>query len=84
MYDLVSSKYFPLAPTYNTWAKEIVYLYATDERVAIAKLMALSFFYDAINYSNKQTDKAEFWTDLLYLGMKVSPKGHFAPHAKIS
>ena len=44
----------------------------------------LSFFYDAIVYSEKQKDKAEFWTEILYLGMKVSAKGHFAPHAKIS
>ena len=84
MYNFVSKKYFPLAPKFNTWIKDIVYLFATDERVAKAKLMMLSFFYDAINHSEKQKDKAEFWTDLLYLGMKVSAKGHFAPHAKIS
>ena len=84
MYNLVSKKYFPLAPKFNTWIKDIVYLFATDERVAKAKLMMLSFFYDAINHSEKQKDKAEFWTDLLYLGMKVSAKGNFAPHAKIS
>ena len=84
MYNFVSEKHFKLAPKFNTWAKDIVYLFATDERVAQAKLAMLSFFYDAIVYSEKQKDKAEFWTDLLYLGMKVSPKGHFAPHAKIS
>ena len=84
MYNFVSSKYFTLAPKFNVWVKDIVYLYATDERVGKAKVMMLSFFYDAITYSEKQKDKAEFWTDLLYLGMKVSPKGSFAPHAKIS
>jgi hypothetical protein len=41
--------------------------------------MQLHFFHDALkNYSNK----SEFWTDLLYLGMKVGDR--FAPHAKIS
>jgi len=84
MYNFVSKKHFPLAPKFTTWTKDIVYLFATDERVAQAKLAMLSFFYDAIKYSEKQKDKAEFWTDLLYLGMKVSTKGHFAPHAKIS
>ena len=84
MYEFVSKKYFTLAPSFNTWVKDIVYLYAVDDRVARCKLMVLSFFFDAIKYSEKQKDKAEFWTDLLYLGMKVSPKGHFAPHAKIS
>jgi hypothetical protein len=84
MYNFVSKKHFPFAPKFKTWVKDIVYLYATDERVAKAKLMMLSFFYDAIIYSEKQKDKAEFWTDLLYLGMKVSAKGKFAPHAKIS
>ena len=84
MYNFVSSKYFTLAPKFNVWVKDIVYLYATDERVGKAKVMMLSFFYDAITYSEKQKDKAEFWTDLLYLGMKVSAKGKFAPHAKIS
>ena len=84
MYNFVSQKHFPLAPKFNTWVKDIVYLYATDERVGRAKVMLLTFFYDAIKYSEKQKDTAEFWTDLLYLGMKVSPKGSFAPHAKIS
>ena len=84
MYEFVSKKYFTLAPSFNAWVKDIVYLYAVDDRVARCKLMVLSFFFDAIKYSEKQKDKAEFWTDLLYLGMKVSPKGNFAPHAKIS
>ena len=84
MYNFVSQRHFRLAPKFNTWARDIVYLFATDERVAKAKMMMLCFFYDAIRYSEKQKDKAEFWTDLLYLGMKVSAKGKFAPHAKIS
>ena len=47
--------------------------------IAQSKLMTLNFFFDAIK--NYETD-ADFWTDLLYLGMKVGKK--FAPHAKIS
>ncbi len=56
-------------------------MYVDDKKifVARAKLMHLHFFYDAIN--NYGSD-SEFWTDLLYLGMKVGKR--FAPHAKIS
>ena len=49
------------------------------EFIAQTKLMMLHFFHDALkNYAKD----AEFWTDLLYLGMKVGKR--FAPHAKIS
>ena len=41
--------------------------------------MQLHFFYDAIDNYGRDV---EFWTDLLYLGMKVGKR--FAPHAKIS
>ena len=47
--------------------------------------MQLSFWCDAINKFSSNTDKsAEFWTDLLYTGMKIKPGRQFAPHAKIS
>ena len=47
--------------------------------------MLLTFWYDALtNYSKDNDKSAEFWTDLLYTGMKVTSKGEFAPHAKIS
>ena len=59
-------------------------LYEKDKRVAISKLMQVKFWYDALKYNENQRDKAELWTDILYLGMKVSAKGQFAPHAKIS
>ena len=56
-------------------------VYKKDKPTAIRKLMQLSFWYDALtNYS----DDAEFWTDLLYTGMKIKPGREFAPHAKIS
>ena len=48
------------------------------------KLMLLSFFGNAFKIKN-QKKKIEFWTDILYMGMKVGGKGkgEFAPHVKI-
>ena len=48
------------------------------------KLMLLSFFGNAFKITNKKKKK-EFWTDILYMGMKVGGKGkgEFAPHVKI-
>ena len=50
---------------------------ARDGRV---KLMFLNFFSNAFQIKNP-TKQKEFWTDLLYLGMKVGKD--FAPHVKI-
>ena len=49
-----------------------------------AKLMLLKFFGNAFKITNKDKKK-EFWTDILYMGMKVGGKGkgEFAPHVKI-
>ena len=41
--------------------------------------MQLNFYHDAF-ITNK--NNAEFWTDLLYFGMKMGKR--FAPHVKIS
>ena len=41
--------------------------------------MMLHFFHDTLKNNAKNP---EFWTDILYLGMKVGEA--FAPHAKIS
>jgi len=69
----------------NDWIQGLMDLYRRDSRNAIVTLMQLSFWYDALtNYSAPSSKSAEFWTDLLYNGMKVNPKGMFAPHAKIS
>ena len=55
------------------------------KKLAIVKLMHLAFWYDALtNYSTPNDKSAEFWTDLLYTGMKIKPGRQFAPHAKIS
>ena len=65
----------------NDWIQGLMDLYRRDSRDAIVTLMQLSFWHDAIiNHANNP----EFWTDLLYYGMKVTSKGLFAPHAKIS
>ena len=36
-----------------------------------------------IHQKVKKKHEDEFWTDMLYMGMKVGKKGQFAPHAKI-
>jgi len=43
--------------------------------------MQLHFFYDAIDNYGRDV---EFWTDLLYFGLKITTKGQFGPHVKIS
>ena len=83
-YKLVS-KHGNKAPSYNDFLAQIIILYKKSKKNAIAKLMLLTFWYDALtNYSKDNDKSAEFWTDLLYTGMKVTSKGEFAPHAKIS
>ena len=47
----------------------------------VTKLALLNFWYDALKTHDKDP---EFWTDILYYGMKVTTKGQFGPHAKIS
>ena len=71
--------------TWEKWMTEMNVLYVEDERDAKVTLMQLAFWYDAITKFGKDNkDSAEFWTDMLYFGMKVTSKGQFAPHAKIS
>ena len=82
MYDYITKG--KNADSYDDFEYRIEKLYKKDKRVAVAKLMQVKFWYDALKYNEKQKDKAELWTDILYLGMKVSAKGKFAPHAKIS
>ena len=54
--------------------------------VAQSKLMQLNFFYDTRNQNIKtlkgKRNPAEFWTDLLFLSLKVGSA--FAPHGKLS
>ena len=84
MYKIVT-KNINDAPSYNEFELLLESVYNKDKRNAVAKLMQLSFWCDAINKFSSNTDKsAEFWTDLLYTGMKIKPGRQFAPHAKIS
>ena len=86
MWELVS-KHCKVTPkiTWEEWVSEMNNLYNTDPRDAKVTLMQLTFWYDAITKFGKDNKKsAEFWTDMLYFGMKVTMKGQFAPHAKIS
>ena len=66
---------------WDEWQDELAFLYTRDIRDAKVTLMQLSFWYSAITH---HLNDPEFWTDMLYYGMKITSKGEFAPHAKIS
>ena len=78
MYESIK-KYLNKKVTYSEFKDNLSFAYENDKRNAIAKLMTLNFFHDALKNNSKNP---EFWTDILYLGMKVGDR--FAPHAKIS
>ena len=80
-YYKVVEKHIGNSPNYSEFETSIKTLYGNKDKrfIAQSKLMQLHFFHDALkNYSKNK----EFWTDLLYLGLKVGKR--FAPHAKIS
>ena len=84
MYNLVKPYFSSNAPSFGEFAKIDGVLHKTyknDERNGRLKLMFLSFFSNA--FKIKKDDQKEFWTDMLYMGMKIGKKGQFAPHAKI-
>ena len=66
---------------WDEWIEGLDLLYIRDVRDAKVTLMQLTFWYSAISHHLKDP---EFWTDMLYYGMKITSKGEFAPHAKIS
>ncbi len=73
------------APSYVDFEYYMEGVYNKNKRTAIIKLMQLTFWYVALlKYSRNTVESAEFWTDLLYTGMKIKPGREFAPHAKIS
>lgn len=78
MYDYVK-KYFKKTNSFDEFKENLFKVYGKDKRNAIAKLMTLNFFYDSLR---NKSNNPEFWTDMLYLGMKVGKR--FSPHAKIS
>jgi len=93
LYDIVKP-YFNGAPPFGGTGKSFVSVIKeafksktkTDKGNVngTGKLMLLSFFGNAFKIKN-QKKKKEFWTDILYMGMKVGGegKGEFAPHVKI-
>jgi hypothetical protein len=78
MYESVKT-YLNKNVKYSEFKDNLSSAYEKDKRNAVVKLMTLNFFYDALKNNSKNV---EFWTDILYLGMKVGDR--FAPHAKIS
>ena len=67
--------------TFDDWANNVYLAYESRPKEGIAKLALLNFWYDALKYHDKDP---EFWTDMLYFGLKIITKGQFGPHAKIS
>ena len=67
--------------TFDDWANNVYLAYASRPKEGIAKLSLLHFWYDALKYHD---DDPEFWTDMLYFGLKIISKGQFGPHIKIS
>ena len=86
MYDLVSKHCSKKSTmTWKEWQNGVSLKFAMDPRDAKVTLMQISFWYDAITKFGSNTKKSsEFWTDMLYFGMKITTKGQFAPHAKIA
>ena len=68
--------------TFDDWANNVYIAYESrDPKEGKAKLALLNFWYDALKYHDKDP---EFWTDMLYFGLKIISKGQFGPHVKIS
>ena len=78
-YYKVVKPYFKKSQKYTEFQAHIISLFNERKYVAQTKLMMLHFFHDTLK---NNSNNPEFWTDILYLGMKVGKK--FAPHAKIS
>lgn len=69
---------------YDKFEQRIFDMYNSGDKksmtVAQSKLMQLDFFYSVL--STAEGRKSEFWTDLLYLSLKVGDR--FAPHGKLA
>ena len=92
MYEfLIKRKEGKGAPSYNEWQLYWEKMYRKNKRNAIVRLMYIKFWYASLSiFSNEKCShkdfkkSSEFWTDLLYTGMKMKDEKEFAPHAKIS
>ena len=69
---------------YAEFRGRILKMYRSDnpksKAVAQSKLMQLHFFSDVMSRNSNKPE--EFWTDLLYLSLKVGKR--FAPHGKLA
>jgi len=69
---------------YAEFRSRILKMYRSDnpksKAVAQSKLMQLHFFSDVMSRNSNKPE--EFWTDLLYLSLKVGKR--FAPHGKLA
>ena len=66
---------------FDDYLNNVQEAYDSRPKEGIAKLALLNFWYDALNNHDKDP---EFWTDMLYFGLKIIAKGQFGPHIKIS
>jgi len=81
-----SKNNYKISMTYDDWLDNVLEAYESRLKngvgiVGRTKLALLNFWYDALKNHDKDP---EFWTDILYFGMKITTKGQFGPHAKIS
>jgi len=68
--------------TFDEYTNNVLEAYESrDPKEGKAKLALLNFWYDALKNHDKDQ---EFWTDMLYFGLKIISKGQFGPHIKIS
>jgi hypothetical protein len=83
MYNILKSK-IKGTSSYAEFRSRILSMYRSNnsksKAVAQSKLMQLHFFSDVLSKSSAKPE--EFWTDLLYLSLKVGKR--FAPHGKLA
>ena len=72
---------YKVVKTFDEYVNNVLKAYQSRPKEGIAKLALLNFWYDALKNHDKDPD---FWTDMLYFGMKITTRGDFGPHAKIS
>jgi hypothetical protein len=83
MYNKLKSK-ISGTKDYSEFRSRILSMYRSNNKksmaVAQSKLMQLNFFSDVLSANRNKPE--EFWTDLLYLSLKVGKR--FAPHGKLA
>ena len=72
---------YKVVKTFDEYTNNVLEAYESRPKEGIAKLALLNFWYDALKNHDKDQ---EFWTDILYFGLKIITKGQFGPHIKIS